>query len=95
MTLLTFERAHALGLERAREVAQRIGDEMRSGYGVDSTWQGDTLLFSRTGLSGELRITSNLIRLEAKLGFLFSSFKPRIEAALTANFDRYFSGPDS
>jgi hypothetical protein len=28
--------------------------------------------------------------LEAKLGFLFSTYKTRIEASMAANFERYF-----
>ncbi len=90
MAELVFERAHSLSLEAARKVAQRLADEMRADYGVESRWDGDVLLFSRTGLSGELRVDAQLIRLDAQLGFLFSAFKPRIEASMAANFARYF-----
>lgn len=90
MAELVFERAHSLSLAAARAIAQRLADEMRSEYGVDSRWQGDELHFSRTGLSGVLRVDTDRIRLDAQLGFLFSAFKPRIEASMAANFDRYF-----
>lgn len=90
MATLVFERAHALGLETARAVAQRLADEMRTDYAVESHWDGDDLVFSRTGLSGVLRINPGSLRLDARLGFLFSTYKTRIEASLAANFERYF-----
>ena len=71
MAELIFERPHALGLEAARAVTQRLADEMRTDYGVDSHWNGNDLVFSRSGLSGVLRINPDSLRLEAKLGFLF------------------------
>ena len=90
MAALAFEREHALGLEEARAVADRLALEMSEQYGVESHWDGNVLHFARTGLSGVLRLDSKHVRLEAQLGFLFSAFKPRIEAAMSANFERYF-----
>lgn len=90
MAVLTFERSHSLGLEAARAVAERLAGEMRTDYGVDSHWHGNDLVFSRSGLSGVLQINPESLRLEAKLGFLFSTYKTRIEASMTANFERYF-----
>ena len=90
MADVAFERSHALGLERARAVAQRLADEMRADYGVESRWDGDELVFSRVGLSGVLRVNPDSVRLDARLGFLFSAYKTRIEAAMSTNFARYF-----
>lgn len=90
MAALVFERPHALGLEVARAVADRLAEEMRHDYGVDSHWNGNDLVFSRVGLSGVLRINPDSIRLDAQLGFLFSAYKTRIEASMSSNFARYF-----
>lgn len=90
MAALVFERAHTLSVEAARAVAQRLADEMRTDYGVESHWEGDVLQFSRTGLSGTLKVDHESVRLDAQLGFLFSAFKPRIEASMATNFERYF-----
>ena len=95
MAELTFERLHSLGVEGARAIAHRLADEMKSEYGVESRWQGDALHFSRVGLSGVLWVDPDRIRLVAQLGFLFSAYKPRIEAAMSSNFDRYFGADAS
>jgi putative polyhydroxyalkanoate system protein len=90
MAQLSFERAHSLGARTAREVAQRLADEMQTEYGVKFHWEGDELHFSRIGLSGVLSVDPDRIRLVAQLGFLFSAYKPRIEDAMSSNFERYF-----
>lgn len=90
MSQIVFERAHTIGLERARSVAERLASEMRDEFRVDSGWEGDILTFQRSGLSGVLTVFDDRIRLEAKLGFLLAAYKPRIEARLAENFDRYF-----
>ena len=90
MAALVFERPHALGLETARAVADRLAQEMRDDYGVQSHWDGNDLVFSRTGLSGVLRVNPESVRLDAQLGFLFSAYKTRIEESMSANFARYF-----
>jgi putative polyhydroxyalkanoate system protein len=90
MASLVFERQHALGLDVARAVADRLAQEMRNDYGVDSRWDGNDLVFSRVGLSGVLRINPDSVRLDAQLGFLFSAYKNKIEASMAGNFARYF-----
>ena len=90
MATITFERAHHMGLDDARAATQRIADEMRSDYGVDSRWEGDALVFTRSGLSGVLNVSADTIRLEAKLGFLFSTYKARIAEHLDRNFSQYY-----
>jgi putative polyhydroxyalkanoate system protein len=87
---IVFERAHSIGLDRARSIAQRLADEMREEFRVDSDWDGDALSFQRSGLSGVLQVFEDRVRLEARLGFLLAAYKPRIEARLAENFDRYF-----
>jgi putative polyhydroxyalkanoate system protein len=90
MADIVLDRAHALGLEEARVVAQRIGAELQAEYGMACRWEDDTLHFERTGVSGSLRVEAERVRMQATLGFLMSAFKPRIEDALSRNFDRYF-----
>ncbi len=91
MADIVFERSHQIGLDRARAVAQRLADEMREEFRVDSDWEGNALCFKRSGLSGVLKVFDDRIRLEARLGFLLAAYKPKIEARLSENFERYFA----
>ena len=92
MSDIRFSRPHSLGRQQARIAAQRVADEMAQSFQMRSQWVGDVLEFSRTGVSGSLSVLDEEIVLEARLGFLLSAFKPRIEERLQANFDDYF-GP--
>jgi putative polyhydroxyalkanoate system protein len=91
MAEILIDRAHTIGLDRAREVALRIAAELTDQYDMDCCWEGDLLSFSRVGAHGTLEIDPDRIRVVLKLGILLSAFKPMIEDRLHRNFDRYFA----
>ncbi|MGE0310437.1 MAG: polyhydroxyalkanoic acid system family protein [Lautropia sp.] len=90
---IVIQRAHALGREDALRVARRIGDELTSEHGCVCRWDGEVLLFERTGVSGSLAVGERDIDLRIRLGFLLAGFRSRIEQRLEQNFDRYFGDP--
>jgi len=89
---IRIERTHALGLARAREMAQQWVDTARTDYGLNCTQEaGDTadlVRFERSGVSGTLRLDGDCFVLDARLGFLLGSYKERIVAAIESNLDR-------
>jgi putative polyhydroxyalkanoate system protein len=90
MADIEVQRDHALGLKKAKAAAQKVADEMAESFDMESEWEGNTLHFSRSGVSGELTVTKNSVQMNAKLGFLLAAFKPKIEAQIEKNFDEYF-----
>jgi putative polyhydroxyalkanoate system protein len=90
MADIEVQRDHALGLKKAKAAAQKVADEMAESFDMESEWEGNTLHFSRSGVSGELTVTKNSVQMNAKLGFLLTAFKPKIEAQIEKNFDEYF-----
>ena len=90
MAELRIRREHRLGLEKARAAAQRVADELASAFQVGSSWDGDTLRFSRTGVSGVLRVSASDVEVEARLGMLVALLKPQIEERIKRDFDQYF-----
>jgi putative polyhydroxyalkanoate system protein len=91
MADIEVQRDHALGLKKAKAAAQKVADEMAENFDMESEWEGNTLYFSRSGVTGELIVTKNSVQMNAKLGFLLSAFKPKIEAQIEKNFEEYFS----
>jgi putative polyhydroxyalkanoate system protein len=53
----------------------------------------DTLHFSRSGVSGSLRVQPENFELNAKLGFLLGAFKQKIEAEIEKNLDTLLAQP--
>ena len=91
MSEIHLQRRHKLGLQKAKEAAQKVADDMAESFDIASEWDGNALSFSRAGVSGRMKITRDKVVLEARLGLLLAAFKPRIEERLQKDFDRYFA----
>jgi putative polyhydroxyalkanoate system protein len=91
MARIHLQREHSLGLKKAKAAAQKVADEMTREFAMTCEWEGATLYFERTGVTGELAVTKSTIEVTAELGFLLSAFKARIEEQIQRNFDAYFS----
>ena len=91
MADISLERKHKLGLKKAKEAAQKVADELAESFDMESEWDGNTLNFERSGVNGQLVVTKDGVAVEAKLGFLLSAFKPKIEEQINKNFDKYFA----
>jgi putative polyhydroxyalkanoate system protein len=91
MADIAVQRDHTMGLKKAKAAAQKVADEMAESFDMESEWEGNTLHFSRSGVTGQLTVTKSSVQMNAKLGFLLAAFKPKIEAQIEKNFDEYFA----
>ncbi len=94
---IQIERNHTLGIAGAREVARQWVHQVEQDYGLDCTYtEGtdcDVAEFSRAGIDGTVEVTADTFRLEATLGFLFSSFSDQIEQKIARNLDALLEAP--
>ncbi len=85
------ERNHALGIERAREIALQWVAEAERDYGMSCRYEEgamtDTASFKRPGVDGTVRVTPSQFTIDIKLGFLLDVFSDRIEEKVTRNLD--------
>ncbi|MBK0391920.1 polyhydroxyalkanoic acid system family protein [Ramlibacter algicola] len=92
------ERAHKLGLAKARELAFKWAETAEAKLDMDCTYEegksSDLVTFTRSGVNGELKVTGSKFELEARLGFLLGAFKDRIEAEITKNLDELLAQDD-
>lgn len=91
MSNIKLKRKHSLNLDEARAAAERVAEELDKAYGLTSRWEGDALRFTRSGVEGTLKVTKKEVVLDAKLGFLLSAFKTKIEGHINDDFDKYFA----
>ncbi len=47
----------------------------------------DEVQFTRSGVSGTLKVSADKFELDARLGFLLGAFKDRIESEIVKNLD--------
>jgi len=80
-----------LGLAKARKLAFKWAEQAEEQLDMACTYEEgtslDTVSFERSGVSGTLEVTASAFTLQAKLGFLFSAFKGKIEAEISKNLD--------
>ena len=88
MAVISIAKKHALSHKKAKNVADKIAKDLKKRFELDYAWDGNVLRFERTGIDGELHVTTREVRLEAKLGFLLAFLKPRIEAEVEAQLDK-------
>lgn len=92
MSELHIRRTHTLSPGEAREAAERVAADLRDEHDLDYAWQGDTLVFERSGLNGVMRMEDNAVEIDMKLGFMLALFRGPLEAEIHRFFDEEF-GP--
>jgi putative polyhydroxyalkanoate system protein len=78
---------HSLPMAQARALVQKAADDLASEYDLVSHWAGNALHFRRSGVQGEMNVTSSEIHLEVTLGFLLKAFKAKFVEHIEHNFD--------
>ena len=98
MSDLHIQRDHHLGLPRAREVARAWALKAAEKFDMECTYEEgdtqDTLSFTRAGVTGTLLVDAQQFDMTAKLGFLFTAFKDRIEAEIGGQLDELLGTPN-
>ena len=79
MPTIDIRHTHALAADRAREAVQHIAETLASRFGVEHGWQGDSLMFRRSGVDGRVHLEPGAVRVTAELGFLLGAMKGTIE----------------
>ncbi len=90
MPKIAIHRAHQLSLTEARAVVDQVALRMREKFGMQGQWQGDTLSFSRPGVSGTIAVTSGAIRVNADLGMMLAPLKGMVEQEIRRKLDEHF-----
>jgi putative polyhydroxyalkanoate system protein len=85
-------RLHGTTLKRALKGAERIAEEMGEEFSLTHEWEGNTLRFHRTGVTGHIEVGKKEIEVYVKLGFLLMALGPRIEQEINRFCDENF-GP--
>ena len=91
MADIRIQRAHRLGLPKARKIAWQWAEDAEKRFQMECTViegkTGDTVEFTRPGVNGRLLVGADHFDLEARLGFLLGAFRRRIEAEIAQNLD--------
>ena len=91
-------REHSLGLPEARKLAFKWAEAAEEKFDMECTYEegksSDLVVFTRSGVNGELKVTKDRFQLDARLGFLLGAFKDRIEGEIVKNLDLLLAQKD-
>jgi putative polyhydroxyalkanoate system protein len=90
MAKIRIHQKHQLSHKKAKAAAQKVADQLAEEYDLESEWDGDVLIFRRSGVNGTLVVTDSEAKLDITLGFLLSAFAGKIEAHVAKNMKQVF-----
>jgi putative polyhydroxyalkanoate system protein len=98
MAQIRIRRDHPFGLAKARKIAWQWAEDVERDFDMACTVvEGeveDVVEFTRTGVSGTLKVTGSVFELDAKLGLLLGAFASTIESKIEQNLDELMAGAD-
>jgi putative polyhydroxyalkanoate system protein len=83
---------HKLSHKKARAAAKKVAEKIAEEFDMSTEWDGNVLIFQRSGVSGTLTVHETEARLEIHLGFLLKAFSARIEDEVRKNMKKVFGG---
>jgi putative polyhydroxyalkanoate system protein len=92
--MILIRRQHALGLAKAKRLAQTLALKLQSEFGGTCTWKGNELHFQRTGASGSATVTKDSVQIRLELGLLLRPLSARIEREIRASLDTHLGHED-
>ncbi|MDA0188903.1 MAG: polyhydroxyalkanoic acid system family protein [Proteobacteria bacterium] len=91
MSDIVISRQHEKSLADARQAAERLAVKLKGKFDLAYAWEGDTLRFTRPGVSGELMLQEKEATLRIRLGFLLNAVRPAVEREVHRYFDEHFT----
>jgi len=93
MSEIDIRKQHAFDLEGAQQVADDLARDLADKFDVRYHWNGDVIVFERTGCHGEIEVDADCVHVHARLGFFLSYLKPAVEREINRYLDEHFNPP--
>lgn len=82
---------HSLGKDEARKRVAGIAESLCGKYGLQSSWSGDDLEISGSGVNGCIAVEDQAVEVNVKLGFALSMMEGTIRTSLEDAMDRHLA----
>ena len=87
MATIHIKRAHQLDNESVRKEIQNLADKLSEDLSATYNWEGDRLVFKRSGANGHIDIAEGEVDIEIKLNMMLTPLKGTIEKTVTSDLD--------
>lgn len=88
MSHIHIRRSHHSTLAEAKKMADKVAAKLARDYDLKSSWEGNTLHFTRSGVNGSLAVGAREFAIDVKLGLLMAAFKTPIQQAIETNLEK-------
>jgi putative polyhydroxyalkanoate system protein len=90
MPSIQIVRKHHKTIAQARAAVDKVARSLAEKFDVEHEWRGNTLAFTRMGVSGRIALTKGAVEVLADLSFLLGAIKPAIEREIEKYLEREF-----
>jgi putative polyhydroxyalkanoate system protein len=87
---IDIKKNHNKSLEEAQQIADDLAQDLADKFSIEYGWDGDTIVFERFGVHGEIDVDEQVVHVRAKLGFLLSYLQPAVEKEIHRYLDEHF-----
>lgn len=88
---IDIRKPHSMNLEDAQQVADDLASDLADKFSIEYGWDGDTIVFERPGVHGEIDVDEEAVHVRAKLAFLFTYLQPAVEKEINRYLDEHFA----
>jgi len=74
-----------------RKEVQNLADKLSKDLSAKYNWEGDRLVFKRSGASGHIDITESAVNIEIKLSMVLTPLKGKIEKTVNSYLEERLS----
>jgi putative polyhydroxyalkanoate system protein len=82
MSKIAISQPHALPVEAARKAVEDMAAKLTEKFSLESSWVGDALTFSGSGVKGLIELLPGQVQVTAELGFPVSMMKGMVESEI-------------
>lgn len=87
---IDIRKPHSMSLEDAQKVADDLARDLADKFSINYGWDEDTIVFERTGVSGEIDVDEECVHVRARLALLLSYLEPAVEREIHRYLDEHF-----
>ena len=87
---IDIKKKHDKSLEEAQQIADELAQDLAEKFEINYGWDGDTIVFERFGVNGEIDVDEDVVHVRAKLNFLLSYLQPTVEKEIHRYLDERF-----
>ncbi|QOC21408.1 polyhydroxyalkanoic acid system family protein [Wenzhouxiangella sp. AB-CW3] len=88
---IDIHKPHDKTLEEAQQVADELAQDLAEKFDIEYGWDGDTIVFERFGVHGEIDVDEEAVHVRAQLNFLLTYLQPKVEAEIHRYLDEHFA----